>query len=452
MAHCPFAEIADNLGTAPEDWYKTGSRDGAATFGFQSKSTFNKYRNAHRDGDCICGDVAPGDVDIPKAAEVPEIHKIHGNSREHCDVGPDGGEFTGIKSATPLTDWSHIFEKFGLSPDEFEIDGDTVRCSMWNQSAAHNGERDVITLYAYRAKFKRKAKADEGILNDLIANVRNWTPNPRPEAAGDPVTVVVGLADWQLGKGEGDGTPGTVKRLTSALAGVQRYIEAQLDNGRNIERIVLANLGDHIEAVQGSYANQPATVDLNLRDQLTLALEINMQWIRAMNDYAPVTYTATLCNHGQWARSGHDSVMGDADNATGFIGDQLQMICKHNGGIEIDFNIPREDMITTGTFSGVNLAMAHGHKISGNEATWLATQSQALTHRERFIPDLWLTAHRHHAQITDYGPYTRIQATTVDPGSKWLYDAKGVYSTPGVTVFLTGEHLPMKWDDYKVIV
>lgn len=427
-------------GTTPEYWYDVGSRTIAAELGIKSKTTANEQRNSHRDGTCACADT--------------EIHKIHDASREHCDIGPEVGEFTGIKSATPLTSWDHIFEKFGLSPDEFEIDGDTVRCSMWQQSSKEGGERDVVQLYAYRAKFKRRAKADEGNLSDLIANVRNWTRTERPETTGKPVTLVVSLADWQLGKSEsGVGTLQTIERLRSALVGVERYVEARLAEGKNIERIVLANMGDHIEAVQGSYASQPATVDLNLRDQLTLALELNMQWIKAMRAYAPVTYTVTLCNHGQWQRSGHDSVTGDADNAGGFIGDQLATVCKYNDHLAgVEFIVPRDEMITTGTFSGVNLAMAHGHKISGNEATWLATQSQALTHRERFIPDLWLTAHRHHANVQDLGPYTRIQATTVDPGSKWLYDQKGVYSTPGVTVFLAGEHLPMKWDDYKVIV
>lgn len=32
-----------------------------------------------------------------------------------------------------------------------------------------------------------------------------------------------------------------------------------------------------------------------------------------------------------------------------------------------------------------------------------------------------------------------------------MYDLKGVYSTPGTTVFLTGEHLPMKWAKYEVL-
>lgn len=435
MPACKAAEIAK---VANVDLNTTDpSRSVAHVLGIGKSSV-----NQHRAGKCSCAH-----------DDAPEIHKD--SQREHCDVGPDGGEFTGIKTDKPLTDWTHIFEKFGLSPNDFEIEGDTVRCSMWNQSAAHNGARDIVTMYAYRAKFRRKTKENAARLDDLITNIRTWSPRwPNPQVNAEPVTLVVGLADWQLGKSEsGVGTPQTIERLRSCLDGTRAYIEARVAEGKNIERIVLANMGDHIESTHGSYASQAGSVDLNLRDQLSLALELNMQWIKAMREYAPVTYTVALCNHGVFSRVGHDSVTGDADNAGGFIGDQLRTVCKYNEHLaDVEFVVPRDEMITTYTTSGVNLAMAHGHKIAGNEGTWLASQSTALAHRQRFIPDLWLTAHKHHAEHKDFGPYSRIQCTTVDPGSKWFLDAKGQYSTPGTTVFLTGEHLPMKWDDYKVIV
>ena len=330
--------------------------------------------------------------------------------------------------------------------------GDTVRVSRWQQSSKEGGERDSVWLSAYKAQITPKRTHVD--LSGLIEHVRAVFPTAPKIKIGTPVTAVIALADWQLGKTEegSGGTPETVDRIKAGLAAARAYIEAQRANGYHIERVVLANMGDHIEATHGSYASQAGSVDLNLRDQLSLALELNMAWITAMREYAPVTYTATLCNHRQFSRVGHDSVTGDSDNATGFIGDQLQAVCKYSPALQdVEFVVPRAEMITTTRVSGVNLAMAHGHKISGREDTWLATQSQGLTHRGRFIPDLWLTAHRHHAQVTDYGPYTRIQATTVDPGSKWLYDLKGVYSTPGTTVFLTGEHLPMKWAKYEVL-
>src|SRR5690606_15815228 len=99
----------------------------------------------------------------------------------------------------------------------------------------------------------------------------------------------------------------------------------------------------------------------------------------------------------------------------------------------------------------VNIAMAHGQKITGSEANWLAAQAQYLTQRRKFIPDLFLTAHKHHAQVTDFGPYTRIQSTTSEPGSKYFIHATGRYSRTGVTTFATGRHLVGKWDNYRIV-
>lgn len=420
-----------------EDAENLSSRAAAPLAGVGKSSV-----NNHRAGKCACTTPdAPGTTPEPTGR------------RDSVELGPDGGSLVyHTTDEQPIRDWSDVLQHLGVDPEKWSVVGDTVRVSRWQQSSKEGGERDSVWLSAYKAQIT--PKRDDVDLSGLIARVRALTPTAPLNTPGTPVTAVIALADWQLGKTEegSGGTPETVDRIKAGLAATRAYLDTQRANGYQIERVLLANMGDHIEATHGSYASQAGSVDLNLRDQLTLALELNMAWITAMREYAPVTYTATLCNHGQFSRVGHDSVTGDSDNATGFIGDQLQAVCKYSPALQdVEFVVPRSEMITTTRVSGVSLAMAHGHKISGREDTWLATQSQGLTHRGRFIPDLWLTAHRHHAQVTDYGPYTRIQATTVDPGSKWLYDLKGVYSTPGTTVFLTGEHLPMKWAKYEVL-
>lgn len=436
---CVYTQGLDKNGVSLGDAEGLSSRAAAALAGV-GKSTVNK----HRAGYCTCGQE-------PVAETMTE--PVPTGRRDSVDLGPDGGSLTyHTTEPEPIKNWDDILTYLGVDPSKWAVVGDTVRVSRWQQSSKEGGERDSVWLSAYRASITPKRTDVD--LTSLIEHVRTLTPTTPLNTPGTPVTAVIALADWQLGKTEegSGGTPETVDRIKAGLAATRAYLDTQRANGYNIERVLLANMGDHIEATHGSYASQAGSVDLNLRDQLSLALELNMAWITAMREYAPVTYTATLCNHGVFSRVGHDSVTGDSDNATGFIGDQLQAVCKYSPALaDVEFVIPRAEMITTTRVSGVNLAMAHGHKISGREDTWLATQSQALVHRERFVPELWLTAHRHHAQVTDYGPYTRIQATTVDPGSKWIFDLKGVYSTPGTTVFLAGEHLPMKWAKYEVL-
>ncbi|MEW1813248.1 hypothetical protein AB0284_21405 [Pseudarthrobacter phenanthrenivorans] len=367
-----------------------------------------------------------------------------------ADVGRDGGEFVDVQTIAPVTDWTDIFRRFNLDPEAFEIVGDTVRCSTWQTSKrTDNGDRDVQNLYSYRASFRRKTV--NGLdLGQLIGGIRDWKPAQKSNNKSDrPAALVVSMADWQLGKGEGDGTKGTIRRLEESLASIVEYA----DKLKGVDHLVLANMGDHTENVAGSYASQTHTVDLNMRDQLTLAIETNLAWIKALAPmFQRVTYAAALCNHGQLSRgNGRDNVTDDADNATGLIGDTLRTICNSHDALKrIEWNVPRDEMITRVRAAGVNMPLSHGHKISGKEEDWLAKQSQYLTQVHRYIPDVWHTAHKHHAALTDYGPYTRIQATTVDPGSKWLLDAAGMYSRPGTTTFLIGAHLPGKWAEYRI--
>src|SRR5690606_26145703 len=155
----------------------------------------------------------------------------------------------------------------------------------------------------------------------LAARVRQLDISPAAHSTA-PLTYVVGLADWQLGKGEGDGTDGTVERIKQSLANVVEHI-LQLRKLDILPRtLLLANLGDHTENVYSSYANQAYTTDLNMRDQINLAIELNLLWIETLAPYfSEVVYAACLCNHGQLTRQGGKTNMtDDSDNATGLIG------------------------------------------------------------------------------------------------------------------------------------
>lgn len=443
VSSCKYVAAAGSSLTA---WEELTSREAALLAGI-GKSTINR----HRAGQCTCNDAGT-------PAKVAPAPQKAATLTGKADVTSDGGEFIDVQTEEPVTDWTRVFERFNLDPAAFDIVDDTVRCSTWQQSKAlDDGTRDVVQLYSYRARFRRRASMDAPRLDDLIRDVRGWDPYPAPvmRPISPAVSLVVGLADFQLGKCEsGNGTPQTLERINASLAATQRHIDSLRRDGVNIDHLVLANLGDHIENVNGSYDGQTYSVDLNMRDQLTLAIEVNMQWIKQLApQFERTTYTACMCNHGQLSRgAGRNNVTDDSDNATGFIADTLRTVCNlHPDLAGIEWVIPRDEMITTFTANGVNIATAHGHKISGKEEAWLAAQSQYLTHTRRFIPELWFTAHKHHASLVDLGPYTRIQATTVDPGSKWLTDSNGQYSRPGVTSFLTAGHLPGKWSHYAVL-
>ena len=130
------------------------------------------------------------------------------------EVGQDGGEFQTGEMTAPIslaTDWDAVLESFGLDPTVFYVVDDTVRMSRWQQSKRlENGERDLVWLYSYRAKFARRIPVgQQADIDELCKTVMKWKP-AKPVTGGDG-TFLVCLSDWQLGKGEGGGTPATIE-------------------------------------------------------------------------------------------------------------------------------------------------------------------------------------------------------------------------------------------------
>jgi hypothetical protein len=374
-------------------------------------------------------------------------------------VSPDGGELsTGAMPVELGTDWDSVLKGFGLDPDVFEVVDDTVRMSKWQSSKRlDNGDRDLIWLYSYRARFRRKsltALPDTEVEN-IRKYVQKWKPlsKTKQESPETGSTLVVCWADQQLGKSAGGGVDATVERILDSYTATIERVKELRKNGRNIEKIAIVNMGDPVEGCDGNYASQLFTVELTQRQQLLLALDLWAQGVRQLSSLAQESeFISVLCNHGEWMRRGGKAVTSDSDNAGGFLTDALQRIL--TGRPEADklkWNIPHDEMTTTSVLSGVKVAFTHGHKITGKEVEWLRGQSIRILREEGREPDIWVTAHRHHLQVQDFGPWYRFQCPSNDGGSKWYTDTSGNWSTPGTLTFLVGKHDPRGWSDMAVL-
>jgi hypothetical protein len=374
-------------------------------------------------------------------------------------VSPDGGELsTGAMPVELGTDWDSVLKGFGLDPDVFEVVDDTVRMSKWQSSKRlDNGDRDLIWLYSYRARFRRKSLTalPDTEVEDIRKYVQKWKPlsKTKQESPETGSTLVVCWADQQLGKSAGGGVDATVERILDSYTATIERVKELRKNGRNIEKIAIVNMGDPVEGCDGNYASQLFTVELTQRQQLLLALDLWAQGVRQLSSLAEESeFISVLCNHGEWMRRGGKAVTSDSDNAGGFLTDALQRIL--TGRPEADklkWNIPHDEMTTTSVLSGVKVAFTHGHKITGKEVEWLRGQSIRILREEGREPDIWVTAHRHHLQVQDFGPWYRFQCPSNDGGSKWYTDTSGNWSTPGTLTFLVGKHDPRGWSDMAVL-
>lgn len=390
-----------------------------------------------------------------------------------------GGEFSGLVAENPLAPsefesaFAKVYKLAGLDPKDYRIIEDTVTLSIWQQSArSKNGHRDLITLYSYKAKFQRISQTDretEELLDRLSKSAMAVRKLPRrtPGAGlGAPCSYTLLPSDWQIGKGEirekdlhlgKTGVEQTVARVHRAIEKTEARIKHLRAAGRNIESISIGFMGDPTENVADSYLNQPYTVELNLKDQIYVSLDLMTlmcERLLPLSD-APADVFAVLCNHGQLSRKGtKTNISDDADNVQNLLMQLLQDRIIGPAFPDTRWHLPGSEMITTLAIAGVPVAAAHGHKIPSGingEHKWLSSQTANLAEKRSHRPRLWLTAHRHSLDVKDYGPFHRIQAATADGGSKHFEDGSGVYSTPGTAVALIGNHDDRGFSDVELL-
>lgn len=351
------------------------------------------------------------------------------------EVGPDGGEFTDIRTTEPLTDWSHIFARFGLDPDLFEIVGDTVRMSQWQQSArTADGDRDVVNLYSYRAQFRRRMDSID--LPALYMTAKASVTQPKASNASDSTraTVIV-FADPQIGKtGRRGGTPELIGRIQA-----KRDLLTVLLRERKPGRLLLADAGDGFEGFE-SGGNPMFTNDLSLAQQMDAYGVELYKFIELMYTFGPVDVAAVPSNHTAW-RNGKQNLGNPQDDLGLFVHRQVQKITEAKG-LDVTWHYPAPyDESVAVELAGTRIGLVHGNQFGpGQSVSWWEKQTfgaQAVA-----SADVLVSGHYHSfsANVAGRNPVTGRQrwslgAPTLDNGSDWFRQTAGRDSDPGLLVF-----------------
>ena len=365
----------------------------------------------------------------------------HANSIEppeplgHVDVGPDGGEFTDIRTTEPLTDWTHIFARFGLDPNLFEIVDDTVRMSHWQQSArTADGDRDLINLYSYRAQFRRRMDTIDLPALYMTANASSTPPKSRKASNSTHATVVV-FADPQIGKtGRRGGTPELIARIAEKRAQLKQLLEH-----RKPSRLVLADAGDGFEGFN-SGGNPMFTNDLSLAQQMDAYGVELFKFIELMCVHGPVDVLAVPSNHTAW-RNGKQQLGNPQDDLGLFVHRQVQKIVEAKG-LDATWHYPAPyDESVAVDVDGTRIGLVHGNQFnSGQCVQWWEKQ----TFGAQAVAGCDVLVHGHYhsfaANVAGRNPVTSRQrwalgAPTLDNGSDWYRQIAGRDSDPGLLVF-----------------
>lgn len=359
------------------------------------------------------------------------------------DFGTGVGEFKDIPSMRPLEtaeDWDHIFAQFNLDPQQFEVVGDTVRCSTWQQSKrTDNGDRDVINLYSYRALFRRRMEAID--LPALTAAVQRTRIRPVKPTPSTRVTHVV-YGDPQWGKS------GSRGELTAILERMEQKRDA-LDGymrSRPAGRSFFWDAGDGVENIH-SVAAQLGTNNLSLPKQVDAYAHDMWQYLTLMAKFGPIETVICPSNHAQWRR-GKELLGLPTDDWGVHVHERIADKASVVAGMNLTAHFPDDwDEAVSVDIGPIKIGLIHGHQARSLDRVPEMWKSHTHGNGPLHDVDVLISGHWHVPKLTFTGRSPRtgksklhIGAATLDNGSDWWRNIDGSDADPGLIVFQTDEN------------
>lgn len=373
---------------------------------------------------------------------------------------PTGGKIVHTSSTPIVTneDWLPAFKHWELDPTKYEVVGNSMRVNVWEMGDGEGGKQK---MFQYRADLRLIGDSDDAKdREDIDAILNSFKDFKTPKLPKHRVDVgidnafIVALADWQIGKKDGDGVIGTVEALKASFVAV-RDRALELQKTMRLETLVISTMGDMSEGCESNYATQAFTVELNQREQNRITRRLLIAAITTLAPYfKKVIVTGVPGNHGENRGAAGKVFTTPGDNRDVEILEIAQEVISAQDGFKhVEFIIPNEELIVVLDTCGKRLAFTHMHQVKGSGGDpqakakkWWTQQSFAGT--PVGSADILVSAHFHHLSYIDHGPKIQIQCPAMDGGSEWFRELTGTRSASGTLTFTVNTDGP---DNLKVV-
>lgn len=377
-----------------------------------------------------------------------------------------------IRTDRPLADdefkdeFSALLEEWGFDPSRFEIEDDKVEIRT---STNDDGpDKPTRKFWYYKARVQRKhPKVD---ITDLVSYIRTrnpikpkvWTPSDR--------AFLVGNADWQLGKRDYRGTNYAVQAIKNTIPMIGARYDALRDQGHQLGKLIIANMGDSVEGCVGFYPDQEFNVELSRREQVRLGRELCTAQILAWaDDFEEVDVIVVPGNHGE-NRDENGNIFtnnGDNDDIAMIeqVAEAFDLASAASGGRyeHVKFLIPDNQLTVTQDVYGTIVGFTHGHaggrrpkvgKDLSHTKVWDWWYGQTMGRQPVADADLLLSAHYHYLSVISQGGRTAIQFPPMEDSSEWFVNSNGMGSYAATVSMLIGGGIQgtyQGWSDLHVI-
>lgn len=283
----------------------------------------------------------------------------------------------------------------------------------------------AVTRPVWRYRFVVEPAPRRIDVTELLASVRKRTAQPPPSTVG--AAFVFACGDLQLGKPDGDGTEGTVRRFYESLdRAVARY--RVLRKRKACGPVVLPWLGDCIEGTESQGSRLLARLDLTITEMVRVYRRLMADQVAAFSDLSDdVLVVAVPGNHDEAKRVGDQMATVYSDSWAIEGASQVADVMAAKGR-SVRWLFPgRDGLHVTADIAGTRLGFLHGHQTRGKMQSWLGGMA---TGRDPIgTADVVLSGHFHHLRLEHIGPTTWMQTGALDGGSAW-FSARGNPEAP----------------------
>lgn len=360
----------------------------------------------------------------------------HKTGREFHWDGSSGYIETEALDEEPKT-WDEFIKDAGLDPDEVEVIG-PVQFRGWD-AAIGNGK--TKRMRHYKITVQRKTK---GLDIDRLVDAAREDFTAPAVVTNSTRAYVVALGDLQLGKVDGDGTEGVIKRfLEKTESAVERY---RREFSGSVAYIV--HLGDCIEGFMSQGGANAWRTTLTTTEQVRLYRRLAMEQIKAFAKVAPeVVVVGIPGNHDEAHRPLHSYSDSWAIEAMVTIRDALELAGSYD---HVKIHVPeRDELALTLDVCGTIITMVHGHQFGSGVESWKKWWAgNSFGRQDAGDADILLAAHKHHLTIVQDGPRAFIQVPALESESTWWRHRTGTPGNPGIVTMCVGDG---KWERIEII-
>ena len=373
----------------------------------------------------------------------------------HAEYDPKSNKGTLVSRGTQEQEpeFATLLLEWGFDPNEYEIVGN-LQVRTWDMNM---GGGETQQAWYYKADIRKKIPSLDTDYGQLLKEIKSYKPKTAPVKKGNTAFMYY-VADWQMGKRDGEGSEGIVSKVLDSLTTANARLKELQKTGHKIDEVYVIGLGDIVENcnLSGWYSSQVWNTDLHLRDQITVARRLLWKIVKNFADQNyKVVLSGVTSNHGQ-NRSGKQSLTTEElDNLDLQILEQVGDLAYESTYKNIKVVVPDSPHLLLDV-KGYAMGFTHGHLTAGGGTpakkieNWWKGQMFGLNEagdNPVGVARMIVHGHYHHFTAVQQGGRTIMGVPAMSPSDD--FQTRTGYSTSMgvVTMTVTKDG----WDNLKIL-